>query len=380
VTAWPISGCCATVSRTIGVLAADADRVLKAIDVARAAARAVVWKRAGKAAPNADVTADRPLIVDLDATLITAHSDKEGAEPTFKRGFGTHPLCAFVDHGSAGTGEPLALLLRPGNAGSNTAADHIAVVKKALAQLPGHQPGVRPGRTILVRTDGAGATHDLLNWLTAQRLSYSTGFTLPAHAEALIRRLPKKAWSPAYDADGEVRAGAFVAELTGLLDLSAWPAGMRVIIRSERPHPGAQLRITDIDGNRITAFATNTRKGQLADLEMRHRRRARCEDRIRIAKDTGLNNLPLHDFNQNRIWCAIVMLACELTAWMQMLAYPARDARRWEPKRLRLRLFSAAGRLARHGRQTVVHLARHGRWTQPLHNGIHSLRLLPAPG
>jgi hypothetical protein len=369
-----------TVSRTIDVLAADADRVLKAIDVARAAARTVVWKRAGKAAPDVDVTADRPLIVDLDATLITAHSDKEGAEPTFKRGFGTHPLCAFVDHGPDGTGEPLALLLRPGNAGSNTAADHIAVVKAALAQLPGHRPGHRPGRKILVRTDGAGATHDLLNWLTGQRLSYSTGFTLPAHAEQLIRRIPSKAWSPAYDADGEIRNGAFVAELTGLLDLSAWPAGMRIIIRSERPHPGAQLRITDIDGNRITAFATNSRKGQLADLEIRHRRRARCEDRIRLAKDTGLNNLPLHDFNQNRIWCAIVMLACELTGWMQMLAYPAAAARRWEPKRLRLRLFSTAGRIARHGRQTVVHLARHGPWTQLLHDGISRMRRQPAPG
>jgi Transposase DDE domain group 1 len=369
-----------TVSRTIDALAADADRVLAAIDRARSSARTVVWARAGKAAPDTDVDADRPLIVDLDATLITAHSDKEGAEPTFKRGFGTHPLCAFVDHGPAGAGEPLALLLRPGNAGSNTAADHIAVVKKALAQLPGHRPGVRPGRTILVRTDGAGATHDLLNWLTGQRLSYSTGFTLPAHAEQLIRRLPAKAWTQAYDADGEVRAGAFVAELTGLLDLSGWPPGMRVIIRSERPHPGAQLRITDIDGNRITAFATNSRRGQLADLEMRHRRRARCEDRIRLAKDTGLNNLPLHDFNQNRIWCAIVMLACELTAWMQMLAYPASTARRWEPKRLRLRLFSVAGRIARHGRQTVVHLAQHGPWSQLLHDGISSLRLLPAPG
>jgi hypothetical protein len=370
-----------TVSRTIDVLAADADRVLTAIDVARAAARAVVWARAGKAAPNTDVDADHPLMVDLDATLITAHSDKEGAEPTFKRGFGTHPLCAFVDHGPAGTGEPLALLLRPGNAGSNTAADHIAVVKKALAQLPGHRPGVRPGRQILIRTDGAGASHDFLNWLTGQRLSYSTGFTLPGHAEQLIRRIPKPAWSPAYDGDGEIRAGAFVAELTGLLDLSAWPPGMRVIIRSERPHPGAQLRITDIDGNRITAFATNSRKGQLADLEARHRRRARCEDRIRLAKDTGLNNLPLHEFNQNRIWCAIVMLACELTAWLQMLAYPASSARRWEPKRLRLRLFSAAGRIARHGRRTIIHLTRHGPWTQLLHDGIHSLRLLPpAPG
>jgi Transposase DDE domain group 1 len=79
---------------------------------------------------------------------------------------------------------------------------------------------------------------------------------------------------------------------------------MRVIVRRERPHPGAQLRITDVNGHRITAFATNTPRGQLADLELRHRRRARCEDRIRIAKDTGLTNLPLHDLDQNRIWCA----------------------------------------------------------------------------
>jgi hypothetical protein len=369
-----------TVSRTIDALAADADRTLAAIDRARAAARTAVWARAGRAAPDHDIDVDRPLIVDLDATLITAHSDKEGAAPTFKRGFGTHPLCAFVDHGQAGTGEPLAVMLRPGNAGSNTAADHIAVVKAALAQLPGHRPGVRPGRRILVRTDGAGGTHELLNWLTAQRLSYSVGFTLAGPAEVLIRRIPKAAWSVAYDTDGAVRDGAFVAELTGLLDMSGWPAGMRVIVRSERPHPGAQLRITDVDGNRITAFATNTRRGQLADLELRHRRRARCEDRIRLAKDTGLNNLPLHDFDQNRIWCALVMLACELTAWMQMLAYPASNARRWEPKRLRLRLFSAAGRLARHSRRTVVHLARHGPWTQMLNDGISSLRLLPAPG
>ena len=109
--------------------------------------------------------------------------------------------------------------------------------------------------------------------------------------------------------------------MTGLLDLSGWPTGMRVIVRRERPHPGAQLRITDVDGHRLTAFATNTPPGgpgrQLADLELRHRRRARAEDRIRVAKDTGLTNLPLHDLDQNRIWCAIVALACELTAWAQ---------------------------------------------------------------
>lgn len=109
-----------------------------------------------------------------------------------------------------------------------------------------------------------------------------------------------------------------MAELTDLLDLTTWPAGMRVVARKQRPHPGAQLRITDVNGMRwVTAFATNTVRGQLADLELRHRRRARCEDRIRAAKDTGLTSLPLHDLAQNRIWCALVALACELIAWMQ---------------------------------------------------------------
>jgi len=155
---------------------------------------------------------------------------------------------------------------------------------------------------------------------------------------------------------------------------------MRVIVRKERPHPGAQLRLTDVDGHRITAFATNTARGQLADLELRHRRRARCEDRIRNAKDTGLTNLPLHDFTQNQIWCAIVTLAVELTAWMQMLTLAGHDARRWEPKRLRLRLFSIAGRLADHGRQRHLHLSAHAPWATLLANIINTLQSLPAPG
>ena len=166
---------------------------------------------------------------------------------------------------------------------------------------------------------------------------------------------------------------------TGLLDLTGWPKGMRVIVRKERPHPGAQLRFTDADGLRVTAFATNTTRGQLADLELRHRRRARCEDRIRNAKDTGLMNLPLHDTAQNKIWCALVALACELTAWLQMLALHDRPARRWEPKRLRLRLFSVAGRLARSARRVVLHLNQTGRWTDLLLTIITTLRSLPAP-
>lgn len=373
-----------TVSRLIDALAADPDRALTAIAAARAVAREAAWTLAGKHAPNAGISSQSPLIVDLDATLITAHSDKEGAKPTFKKGFGHHPLWAFGDHGSAGTGEPLAVLLRPGNAGSNTAADHITVTRLALAQLPGLPADGRPGRKILVRTDGAGATHEFVSWLVRRRLSYSLGFTLPAGTDKLIAEIPASAWTPAYDSNGEIRDGAFVAELTGLLDLSKWPTGMRVIIRKERPHPGAQLRTTDVDGNRITAFATNTGPGgpgsQLPDLELRHRRRARCEDRIRNLKDAGLANLPLHDLDQNRIWCALVALAGELLAWTQLLAFTDVAARRWEPKRLRLRLFSIAGRLARTARRTRLHLSKQHRWSQTLLDGLARLDALPAPG
>jgi hypothetical protein len=374
-----------TVSRLITALAADADRACAAIDTARAAGRRQVWRRAGAAAPDHGVDHRRPLVVDIDATLVTAHSDKELAAPTFKRGFGHHPLTAFVDHSQNGTGEPVAMLLRHGNAGSNTAADHITVIRQALRQLPAeNQQGHRAGRSVLIRIDGAGSTHELLDWLTARKLSYSVGFGLPDHTPELLKQIPASAWSPALDAEGEIRDGAWVAELSGLLNLARWPTGMRVIARVERPHPGAQLRITDVDGNRVTAFATNTRPGgpdtQIADLELRHRRRARCEDRIRAAKDTGLRNLPLHGFDQNRIWCAVVQLACELLAWTQMLGYPAHPARRWEPKRLRLRLFATAAALATHARQIVAHLAADRPWTDLVLTGRAAITKLPRPG
>jgi hypothetical protein len=369
-----------TISRAVDALAGDAERVLAAINTARAAARARVWALGSEHAPDHGATADDPLIIDVDATLVTAHSEKQGAAPTFKRGFGFHPLCAFVDHGDDGTGEPLAVLLRPGNAGSNTAADHITVVRDALTQLPGHQSGRRPGKKVLIRADTAGCTHDFLTWVHNQRMSYSVGFSLPTEFTDVLKQIPKQAWTPAVDTDGEPRDGAWVAEVTDLLNLTDWPEGMRVIIRKERPHPGAQLRLTDPDGLRVTAFATNTRRGQLCALELRHRRRARAEDRIRCAKHTGLTNLPLHAFAQNRIWCALIAMACEITAWMQTLALTGHHARRWEPKRLRHRLFSTAARLARTGRRHIVRLARHHPWADLIVDAITRLRLLTAPG
>jgi hypothetical protein len=258
--------------------------------------------------------------------------------------------------------------------------DHKTVIAAALAQLPG---GHRRSKKVLVRIDGAGGTHELLGWLTRHRLSYSVGFSLPGDLTGIQQTLagiPDTAWEPAYDADGQPRPGAFVAEVTELFDLSGWPAGMRLIVRKEHPHSGVQLRITDLDGMRITAFVTNTARGQLADLELRHHRRAWAEDRIRCAKDTGLANLPLHDFAQNQIWCALVALAADLVVWMQTLALAGHPARRWEPKRLRLRLLSIAGRLAVTGCRCWLHLAATAPWIDLALIGLRRLEALAVPG
>jgi hypothetical protein len=341
------------ISRLVSALAGDAPRALRAIRAARAAAREQAWALAGDDAPGAD---GGLVTVDIDATIVISHSDKEKAAGTFKHTYGFHPLAVFADHGPAGTGEPLAILLRPGNAGSNTAADHIAAMKLALAQLPATR------RKVLVRADSGGGTREFLTWLRGRRLQYSAGLSSAAAGiEDAVRRVPARAWTPAYDSDGTQRDGAWVTELTGLLDLAGWPPGMRVIARKERPHPGAQLRLTDVDGCRITCFATSTRRGQLADLELRHRRRARCEDRIRCAKDTGLRSLPLHGFAQNQVWCELAALAGELTAWMQMLALTG-PARRWEPKKLRFRLLATAGRIVRGSRRLRLRLDARWPW------------------
>lgn len=365
-----------TLSRTITALAAEPDRAVTAIRSARATARQHTWTLAGQTAPP---TKDGQVIIDLDATIVVAHSDKENAAPTWKKTYGFHPLCAFIDHGEHGTGEAAATLLRPGNAGSNTAADHIAVAAAALRQLPRTH---RRGRKTLIRTDTAGGTHAFLDWVTKRGrwLSYSVGMTITDDIHIAIDRVPASAWTAAYNADGQARDGAWVSEVTDMVDLTGWPPGMRLIVRAERPHPGATLRVTDRDGNRLTAFATNTPTGQLADLELRHRRRARTEDRTRAAKDTGLANLPLHGFAANQVWVELVMLALDLTSWAQMLALAGHLARRWEPKRLRLRLFSAAARLVRTGRRRLLRFDGSWPWGELLVEAITRLRVLPTPG
>jgi hypothetical protein len=272
----------------------------------------------------------------------------------------------------------VAALLRPGNAGSNTAADHIETAQLALDQLPKR---LRRGRQTLIRTDSGGGTHAFLDWLSRRGrwLSYSVGMTITDAIHQAVLKIPKKAWTPAYDSGGTERPGAWAAEITDMPDLSSWPKGMRLIVRKERPHPGAQLRFTDLDGLRLTCFATNTQGGQLADLELRHRRRARCEDRIRNARDTGLRNLPLHDTAQNRIWLEIISLALDLLAWMPMLTLTG-QTRRWEPKKLRLRLFSAAAQLVNTGRRHWLRFTARWPWTDVITHAIGRLHSLPNPG
>ncbi len=297
------------------------DRLLAGLRSARATARERVWLQAADTSPLPLTTTaggrEWPGIrVQLDATLVTSHSDKESAAATFKGGYGFHPLTAWCDN----TGEALASVLRPGNAGANTAADHITVTDRALAQIPDVH---RYGTPILVCADGAGATKAWLTHLRRIRdtqgldLRFSVGFTMTAAVQAAILALPAEAWTPAIEADGEPRDGADIAELTGWLgDPSAagWPEGTRVLVRRERPHPGAQLTFSDADGWRFQTFATDTPAGQLAHLEARHRAHARVEDRIRCARSTGLAHLPSRQFNVNTVWVELVGLACDLLA------------------------------------------------------------------
>jgi hypothetical protein len=356
-----------TVSRLIDTLAGDVDTAVAAIRTARAAAREQVWTHRSPVGPS------NPVMVDLDATIVLAHSEKEGATPTFKRTFGFHPLLAFVDHGVDGTGEPLAALLREGRANANDAVDQIAVLDAALAQLP--EP-IR-GR-VLVRGDTGAGVKEVLHHITDLELQYSVGVYARQPVLDALAALPRCSWRSAVDVDGDPRAGAQVAEITRYLPDThvGWPAGMRIIARRERPHPGAQLRITDNDGWRITCFATNTRGGLIAELELRHRQRARAEDRIRGLKDCGLRNLPLHEFAKNVIWLELVQLAAELLTWTQRLAFHGSIATFWEPKRLRLRVLHVAARFVTTARRHWLRLPRSWPWTDLIVTGHARLRAL----
>mgnify|MGYP001096596977 CR=1 FL=1 len=357
----------------------------KRIAAARARVRRRVWASLPGGVPASRVAGTdlgSTIVLDVDATIVVAHSEKEQASPTFKKTFGVHPIGVWCDN----TSEFLAGMLRTGRAGSNTATDHITVLGEAIGQVPAAHR-----RPLLVRSDGAGASHALLDWLTAQgtvrgrSVEYSIGFALTEPLREAIRLVPARVWTPALEADGDIRDGAAVAELTGLIDphlMAGWPAGMRVIVRRERPHPGAQLSIfEDIAGWRYQAFVTNTTAGQLPFLEARHRAHARVEDRIRHAKDSGLGRFPSREFTINQTWLTLVMVAADLIAWTRLLTLTGDAAAlaTCEPKALRYRLLHVPARLTRSGRRRRLRVPDTWPWAAAVVAVFANIAAIPQP-
>ncbi len=326
------------------------------------------------------------LVIDIDATITIAHSEKENAASTWKKTFGFHSLLAYLDRPDISGGEGLAGMLRPGNAGSNTTADHVRILEMALAALPARtrpQPGTKRSPKVLVRTDSAGATYGFaaachgarLQLLLRLRHRRDRPRRDPAPAQAGLdtglrhrrrtprRRLGRRAHRPARPVD-------------------KWPTGSRVLVRRERPHPGAQLRFTDADGHRFTAFITDAKrggpKGQHADLEVRHRSHARVEDRIRCGKATGLRNLPCKGYAMNKVWLELALTAADLLSWMQRLCLDG-DLARCEPAALRYRLLHVAARLVRTGRRWHLKIDRDWPWAENLATAFARLRAAPWP-
>jgi hypothetical protein len=345
-----------------------AHRVVKSIDAdlleAIRAARAVGLARAWDAGARPE-----ELILDIDASLLVAHSGKEGAAGNYKGGFGFHPLLCYL----AETGEPLAAVLRPGNAAAHTAADHFEVLQLALEQLP----EADLGREILARADIGGRTHAFTSDCRSAGIRFSVGYEVDERVRGAIVALPEAAWQSAIDGDGAEREGAQVTELTDRVELSSWPEGTRLICRRERPHPGAQLSVLDCEtGYRHTAFITDQQAVDIAALELRHRRRARVEDAIRVGKETGMRKMPFAAFDHNQAWLEVSLLAQTLLRWAAILCLDGELALA-EPKRMRQHLLHVAGRIVRSGRRLTLRLPRSWPWAEALVASFTRLRGLP---
>ena len=365
---------------------------LPALRAGRAQARQAAW--AAGAGP--DLSGE--LYLDIDATIVIAHSEKQWAAATWKKTFGFHPLLCFLDRADISWGEALAGILRAGNAGSNTAADHVEVLEMAIANLPGHARPVRDDPATpcyVVRSDSAGASHEFADACAQAGCGFSFGFPVTADIRDAIAEIAAEidsdgnivglggdGWIEAVESDGEVRDGAWVTEITQYLDLSAWPEGSRVIVRAERPHPGAQLSIFDSEsGLRHTAFIFAARAGHgpdissVAELELRHRHHARVEDRIRQAKATGLRNLPCKQIAENHAWLECVLAATDLIGWSKLICfYDDADLAHCEIANLRYRIMHTAARLTRTGRVLYMKLDRTWAWARQLALGFQRLR------
>jgi hypothetical protein len=369
------------------------DRVLGELKRARAVARERAWLlRAEAARPVPTLlcggVAVPGLVIDFDGSLVTCHSEKELAAPNFKHGYGYHPVLVWLDN----TNEALAGMLRPGNAGSNTAVDHIRLTDEAISQIPDAE---RHGQPILVRCDGAGATKEWLTHLRRYRdeqgldLSFSVGFTVTNQVKDAIKLLPEAVWTCAVDTAGKPRpvdeSGlpvAQVAELTLLLPgltKAGWPDRMRVLVRRERPHPGATISVFEAhDGWRYQCLATDTGRGQLAFLEARHRAHARVEDRVKAIKQTGMGRFPSREFPINQAWLQLALTAADLIAWTQTILLDGALAVA-EPKKLRYQLLHTAARIVHGQRQVRIKIDTSWPWATQLAAAFNRLDQIRPP-
>jgi len=350
----------ALVSTARRVMLSIGEVELAGIRAARAAARARAW--AAGAAPER-------VILDFDATPIDVHSEKEQAAGHYKGGFGFNPLLVSCGR------EVLGGILRPGNAGANNAEDHLALLDLALEQLP--QSALDD--EILARSDSAGASHDLADACRETGIRFSFGYPLTDPVRQALESLEESAWRPAVDQDGQPRNGAWVAELTEQVNLDGWPEGTRMICRRERPHPGAQLSFTDLDGHRFQCFITDQDDEDIAKLEVTHRQHAQVEDRIKTLKTTGASYLPFHAFQANAAWLELALAAHDVMVWTQLLTLEV-EHQTCEPKRLRYRILHVAGQLTHHARRTTLHLPADWPWTAAILQAFQRLQALPAPG
>jgi hypothetical protein len=358
-------------------------RILQARNRVRERVWALTEDRHGAIPPSRTCYGDLGpvIVIRIDASLVQSHSDKQHAAGNFKGGFGFHPLLAWCDN----TGELLAVICRAGNAGSNTAADHIAIIDAAIAAIP---PKWR--RNLLVTIDGAGSSHAVvehlakLNARAGWSVAYSVGFDLDERARVAIGQMPADGWQAALDAAGLARDDAQVAELTGLLRegpdgdrLAGWPADMRILVRREPIEEGRQLSLFEqLNGYRYQLIATNTAGGQPQRLEARHRVHARVEGFIRCGKDTGLARWPSHSFAINTAWVTAVAVAIDLLCWMRLLLLDGPLAKA-EPATLRYRLLHAAARLVKRSRYLILRVPETWPWAKEFADAINRVRAIP---
>ena len=343
-----------TLARTFAEITASDRREVAA---AVAALREQVWSRTS-ATNNADA-----VVLDIDASLVEVHSEnKDAAAATFKGGFGFHPMFCFAD----ATGEVLAAMLRPGNAGANTVADHVEVLDQAIGQLPevvacGHRVGdtaEAASRQVVVRADAAGCSEGFLSACRDRNVGFFVTARRNAQVEAAIfdaEGIEGSVWLPAWDRDGDDRTdGAAVAELTSLIDDPRLPAGTRLIVRREPLHPGAQRSLFHSLEFRYWGFYTD-HSGDPRDLDATMRAHANVEQHIARLKDSGLCRFPFGDFDANAAWMMTVTLAADLLRWFQLLCLPPswHDTR---PKALRWAILHAPGRLVHRARRRIVRL------------------------